>query len=251
MNDIFKKSVGLLQKLGVNKKVEEKKGFLLIKSIFKDPWYNFIVPTVPFKNFDLFEAEKVVADEAKGGFKFSYYIQKEQKAEFDSALTSVGYESDGSDVYMVISREEKFSLDDSNFEPVIKQNFKNYLSLAKESFPGWPNNKEYAIFFYELEQKGAENFVRSVLLKNENKYISFGVVSGSKSDNLAYLHNMGTAKAFRRQGYFTLFTKHLMNLAIDEGITNIYALVESGSGSYFGFKKLGFERYDTYVLYNK
>jgi hypothetical protein len=245
------RNLKLLQHFGYYQTVEDRGNYTYIKSRFDDPWYNFIVPSIEASEFDLLETEKIIAEEYKQGYKFSYYIDDASKTEYEQKLSSVGYRKMGTDVYLYLKQDNKFELDESVFEEVTKDNLKKFLNLVEVCFPDWDNNKEYASYCFELESKEPGDIIKNYMIKENGNYVSFGSILGSQNQSMSYLHNMGTHPKYRRTGLFTKFSKFLINKSVEANIHEVSTIVEAGGGSYFGFKKLGFTRHETYNLYSK
>ena len=64
----------------------------------------------------------------------------------------------------------------------------------------------------------------------------------SEQGNFAYLHNAGTLNEYRKKGYQTTLIKHRVNIALENGIDNIYSIVEQGEQSWSNCIKNGFNQ---------
>jgi hypothetical protein len=250
MEDIFSKSIELLKDV-VYSEINEHKNFLHLKSVFKDAWYNFIVPSVPKKDFSWTDSEKVIEKEKQSGFRVSYYIPEKYLKEYKSPLKNKGLSKLGDDTFMALTMKGKFKRVEGEYVEVNEDNLNKYVSIAESCFPDFSTEREYCNYFYKLKSKNvdADRLVSNLLLKAGNRFVSFASVYASRRMNLAYLHNAGTLEKHRRKGYNASLVKYLCNLAFDKGITNIYSIVEEGGGSYISLSKLGFTPKAKFYLY--
>lgn len=249
-NSIFTKSNQLLKNC-VYIEVKHEPAFIKIKSIFKDAWYNFIIPTVSADKLPWNEVETIISQEKDQGVEMSFYVHDSFAQAYQDKLKSKGYQEFGSDVYMFLSFDKKFDGIQGEFNPVNQANLNEYLKIAKDCFPDWENEADYSKHFYDLSLKSSNKIYKSILLKVNHNYVAFGSIIISPQLNLAYLHNTGTSEPYRHQGYYTQTVKYRCNLALDEGVNQVYALVEQDSGSYQGLKKLGFETKEKFHLFAK
>jgi N-acetylglutamate synthase-like GNAT family acetyltransferase len=251
MEEIFTKSIRLLKDV-IYKEVNRLPSFLHIKSVFLDSWYNLIVPIVDAEDFSFTDSEKLIKDEKQKKVDMSYYIPEKYADEYQPLLEKRKLSKLGDDTYVTLSMKKKFEDVDGEFIEVTDKNFDEYVSMAEECFPDYKTDKMYCEHFYRLksQNKDSDKIILNLLLKVGNKLVSFASIYGSKKQNLAYLHNAGTLKKYRKKGYYTNLLKYRCNLAFDNGIKNIYSIVEEGKGSYIALSKLGFTPITKFYLFS-
>ena len=221
--------------------------------MFEDPWYNFIVPTVNIDKLDWDLSMKIIQSQQESGIKPSYYIKDVLKKSYKSKLDSLGFSEIGNDTYMYLKIKKKFEKVDIQAEKISESEEKAYIKTAKSCFPDFSSEEKYCRYFFKIAKLNKNrDIIASNLRIYEGKEIaSFSSIYGSKKQNIAYLHNDGTAKSFRRRGYHSQLIKIRCNMAFDNGIENIYAILEEGGASYNSYLKLGFKPVVTYHLFSK
>lgn len=239
MNNIFERGLKLFEGI-IYESINRYPTFIHIKSVFRDEWYNFIVPTVEPSQLDWSKVKSIISSEKEKGISMSYYVPDQYYEQYSRYFTSKEIQENiSSDLYICKHVDEEYEpigelilLDDSNID--------QYTSMSEKCFPEWANNVEYADHMYDHQKNNKDQIVYNYLLRHDNKYVGFCGFIGLAGENLAYFHNTGVMHEYRRKGYFNSMIKHLLNKAKSLNITDVYALVEQDSGSYHGLTKLGF-----------
>ena len=248
MSNIFSRGLRLFTEI-IYESVNEYPTFTHIKSVFKDEWYNFIVPKVTPDKLDSAEVKRVVDAEAKRGVLLSYYISDTLLNQYKRFFRDSTHINTSTDYYICNQHKniykpsgELILVDDSTID--------TYVSMSKICFPDWTSNESYARHMYRHQKENRGKIVRNYLLKDNGTFVGFCGFIGTKSENLAYFHNTGVLPDSRRKGYFTAIIQHLINFSLESGITESYALVENNSGSYHGLIKLGYKVEEKYHLFS-
>lgn len=248
MRDIFSKSNELLKEV-IYTKIKKYPTFLQLKSVFPSKWFNLIVPSVSENIFSWKDSEKLINSEKEEGVGISYYIREKKIDSYKDELVKRGYSEFATDVYMFLSMKGKFEVK-GDYSEVKRDSLNKYLSLNEECFPDWEYNRRYGEYFYKLKLKGVKDkFLSNAMFKLDDDFVAFGSVVASKKMNLAYLHNAGTVRKHRKKGYHNNLVKYRCNLAFNNGVREIYSIVEEGKGSYISLSKLGFKPAVTYFLF--
>jgi len=248
--NIFVRSNKLLKDV-IYISVVREKSFIHIKSIFKDSWYNFIIPIVIVDKFDWKEAKGIIKEEKKDNVEMSFYVHDSLVNDYKESIVRKGYKNFGTDVYMCLELDKLFDDISGDFVALNKDDRDEYLEATVKCFPDWENEKDYSEYFYNLMQTSSENIHHTILLKVNNKLASFGSVVISKKLRLAYLHNLGTLGEYRRKRYAENITKYLCNLAWKNSVEKVYGLLEKDESSYCLFKKQGFRPEEIFYLFVK
>jgi len=249
-DSVFIRSNNLLEGI-IYTRVAKEKSFVHIKSKFKDPWYNFIVPIVSAGEFIWNDSEEIIKREKEKGVGMSFYVHNSLLEDFGKFLGKKGYKNYGTDVYMHLDMDKPFGDISGKIVSLDRNSYKEYLEATIECFPDWENEREYSEYFYKLSQKPSKNIYQTVLLKIDDKLVSFGSIIISKKLKLAYLHNLGTLEQHRRKGHAEVIIKYLCNVALAEGVREIYGLLEKEEESYFLFEKLNFKAKELFHLFVK
>lgn len=249
MSDIFNRGLDLFTGI-IYRSITSYPTFMHIKSIFRDEWYNFIIPNVSPDNLNWDQALSIINSEKEQGYLLSYYIPDDLFNQYIKYFkVNSKNENIGSDFYIAKHIENKYS-PIGNLVLVDDTTIQKYVDMAKICFPEWETNKQYAMHMYEQQKINKQLVVRNYLLKHDNNFVGFCGMISSQKNNLAYFHNTGVLPKHRRKGYFAAIIQHLVNLSIPLGISDTYAIVENESGSYHGLIKLGFIVKDKYHLFS-
>jgi len=223
--------------------------FTHLKSVFSDPWYNFIVPHTTPRDLNWQEIDQVIEEEKTRGYTLTYYIRENLLSEFKEYFASHGNNQEvGSECYM-FKHTQKETPTLGEFALVTDDTLNQYINIAKSCFPGWDNSDQYSRLVYQYQTTNQPTESANFFLKVNDDLIGVGGVLYSKEANLAYFHNVGILEEYRRQGYFTAITHHSINFALSKGITDSYALMEFEEPSYKGYKKMGYELKDKYHIF--
>ena len=235
---LFSKAKQLLS-FGYFIDIQEHESFSFLKSIFKSPSYNFIVPKKLSNELDLTRVQELLETQETLGYKFSFYIPDDLVNAYKDFLNSFGYSFKYTDVYVSKQLDQKFNLDKSlKYEFVTESNLNEYLSLVDLCFPDYNNNKEYCEFCLTLSRR---NVNANLLLYKNGTLAGSASSMFSKDVGLAYMHNDCVHPNSRRQGLHHELIKKRINDSIDLGIFEFYANVEENSASYNSYLKLGFQ----------
>lgn len=233
----------------------ETDSYRFIKSIFNDPWYNYIIPKVDDpKDFDWKITEKINSNERSHGVGVSYYIEDGILDTFKPKIIDLGYELFGTDVYLYNSTDSyPNEVTYGKIRPIEESHIDSYVNTAKVCFDEWHNEEKYCRFTLNLSKTSDTDKRENItLVTYEDEIItSFGLILIDPARNVGYIHNTGTHEKYRRMGYFTRMIDVLGSIAKQKGLENVYVLVEKDEASYKGLIKLGFKISTTYNLFSK
>jgi len=232
--------------------VKRGKDFWETKSIYKDAWYNFIIPLISAQSFSWKEANAIITKARGRGRDVSLSIEKSILPGYLKELEAQNYKKFGSDVYMHQTLENTFEGTVGELVEVDESNLDEYICMTKECFPEWDNIEEYSRYFYQLTSATDKKFIyKTYLLKVDDSYVSFGSLMLAPKLNLAYLHNAGTVKKHRHKGYYSSMAKLRCNVALQSGLGEIFLLVEEDGGSFQASRGLGFKPKITSYIFTK
>jgi GNAT superfamily N-acetyltransferase len=251
--DIFNQSKELLRDAFYTD-IYKAPTFTYLKSVFSEKNYNLLEPIVPPEKVDWYNVYKILDEEKRNGVEVSYYVRHDLYAVFKPFLTKKGYSPTWDDIYVrkLLSPNTPFPL--GTFEDVTVDTLQDFIRLAGECFPDYPNNKEYCqmcMAISQQHQSGDDKTNLNVLLKQNGEEVSFGSVLFSRKKKLAYIHNVGTVEKYRRKGLFSSLIHYLEHKAAEAGVEVIYANVENDGSSYHGFQKLGYQVNCQYHLFSQ
>lgn len=251
LSNLYKRNLSLFDKI-LNSSVYPCETFLHVKSYYKDIWYNFIVPTVGVNTFNFDEAQKIIEHENEDGVSVSYYVNHELYTQFKSALVALGKEEVVAEMYMYLNVNQPLQVENANkIKELSQENLQDYLNKSQLCFPEWENNRDYSLQFFEYSQKQpfTNKTVKNFVLVEQNEVVSFGSIIVDTEARLAYLHNSGTSPNHRKKGYHTELIKHRINIALEHGVNEVYAIVEENSKSQVNMQRLGFEAGDKFYIF--
>jgi RimJ/RimL family protein N-acetyltransferase len=227
--------------------------FLHLRGIYKDEWYNFIVPSVTVDQLDFSATERLIKKEAENGYKVSYYIPVELNESYENKLKEFGYDFLAAEQYIRKEMKEKYLLSELDIEQVNEATLESYLEASVTCFHDWPSNKEYSEKFFEIMNNNPydDKEFNTYVGNKDGKVVSYGSIIIDHNAKLGYLHNSGTLKEYRRQGFHSEIVKRRCNWAFDKGIKEIYAIVEEDSASFKSLSKLGFGIDSSFFIYSK
>jgi hypothetical protein len=230
--------------------VAEHETFTHVRSVFKDKWYNFIVPKVLPGMLDWQSVLELTHAEEKGGYALSYYVPERFRSAYKEYFFKRGKENESGSDFQV--RAQNIRIDETPGELILVDNkiLGNLLKMVEICFPDWDNNQEYTKYFYELQDKASHVVINNYLYRLNGNDVGFCGYVGSLQENLAYIHNTGVLPQYRRQGHFSNMIHHLMNKALESKIEYSFALVDKDGASYLALKKLGFVTKNKYYLFN-
>lgn len=220
------------------------------KSIFKDGWYNFIIPNVSPSELNWGSIKEVLSSEKEEGYSLSYAISEDKIEEYREAFKIANHPEFGSEFHLFKTIGEVEDNFQGEFEELSEENLEVLQEMGKKCFPEWPNIEEYNRYFLKLSKDQGSNKFKNLLYKVGGEYVGFACVIISKEDNLAYFHNAGILEEHRRKGYFTDMVNYRMKLCKEAGVTDCYSIVEKDGASYNGLKKLGFEEAVKFYLFD-
>jgi hypothetical protein len=224
--------------------------FSHLKSIFKDGWYNQIIPSVLSNELDWRSVKEILSTEQKEGYSLSYCIPEDYLKDYQEAFAINGHKPFGSECYIhksVSQIEDNFM---GQFEEVNQGNLETFIEIAKSCFPDWTNNEEYSRLFYNLSQEDQSKVIyRNLLYKVGDQYVVICYLIISEELNLGYIHNTGVLEVHRRRGYFTDMVNYSCKLSLESGASDCYAIVENDGASFMGLSKLGFTPKHNFYLF--
>lgn len=253
-NSLFSKSNKLLVgSIYSELKDNLDKSLLYISSPFKDQWYNFMVPLVESNHFDWKYAETTIEKESLKGRKISYYVHSSLKDSYEKELKKRGYSDGGDEIYIYKKISGQMDGCGGSLVPVNNAMLEKYVEMSCICFPDWDNNEEYSRMCYDFDSSVKSREFPAFVLQVDGECVASGalLLSTSQDLSLGYIHNTGTLPEHRRKGYFSCMIKEMCNYLRQKGINEVYAIVEEDSGSYHGFKKLGFDVKEKFYLYVK
>lgn len=248
MDNFFERSNHLLTG-SLYRSTKSYGSFTHIKSMFSDPWYNFIVPHVAPSDLDWVAVQNVLDKEARAGYALLYYIKDIFVEEYRTYFSQNGQQENvGSEVYIAKKNQERIPVEGQLIE-IDDNNLQLNLDMGSICFPEWKDNAQYVRYVYNLQKKSSDRIVKNYLYMINHESVGFAGIIASREQNLAYIHNTGVMPEQRRKGHFTNIVHHLMNFAHSQGISDIYALVEEDGGSYNALTKMNFITQEKYYLF--
>lgn len=254
MKTIIHKHVSLLEGLLFDR-VEFDQDYIIAQSfIQQDKDWNQIIPLVRHNEIDTTELQEFIEAREAEGWSFSYYLADELKDSYNGLLESGKYSYYVTDTYLTSELTDRFPVTlkpGETFSELVAEDLEQYITLNIVAFSTWSNAEEYSRKLYERGREVQGKQLRTFVIKNGAEIICFGSVVYSVKDRIAYMHNSATNEKFKRQGYFTALKKSMLNFLLDEGITQVYVIVEEGGASHQGFARLGFEASEQYHIFSK
>lgn len=230
-------------------RILEHETFTHAHSVFPDMWYNFIVPKVVPAELDWKEVNEVVEAEKRNGYSLSYYVSEELQPAYKQYFLEQGQANESESDFAVFATNQVVDQVPGCLELVTQDTVAEYVRMDMLCFPGWDNSENYCRHFFELQEQEEAANIRNYLYRVNDQIVGFGAIVLSPTLNLAYIHNTGILPEHRRQGHFSNLIRHLMNIAIQKGIAESFALVDDGGASHLGLQKLGFEaRHKNYLF---
>lgn len=250
--NIFEDSINLLKGAAfTNIKVTESYLFLESPAILSE----YIVPLTFLNQFNSQEAHDLFLNEQDQGKNISYYLRSTLLDDYKDYFNKLRITEDYVDSYMLklLENKEQIENNDTILEEVNDSNFEEYKLNALEIFNTWSNEEDYVSYFNQLSKSssnGEEKFYKDYVLTLNKSIVSIGSVIFDIDMNLAYVHNAGTVTDYRRNGYFYILNKCIINKALEYGINRIYSITEKDSDSFNAYTKLGFKEVDHYYSFS-
>ncbi len=251
--DIFNQGKELLQDVFYTD-IRHFKNFTYMRSTFTEKWYNLIVPSVPPQNLDLYMVYKILDEETRNGYAVSLYIPHHMYGAYKPFLQQKQFVEAVDDIYVRYLLNGGEGHVEGDFREVDSSLLVPFIQAGEECFPEWPNQADYSRFCLKLHTDLVNNEDKqnyNILLFERGEVVAFASLLLSRRLRLGYIHNVGTVPARRRKGYFEKVVRHLLHLALEEGISVVYANVENHGASFHGFHKLGFQENCRYHLFSK
>lgn len=230
--------------------------FTYLRSVFTDDCYNLIEPLVPFADVEWNAIKHLIRQEHDQQMAVSFYLSETLLSSYQSILKDEGYQQTAFEAYLTKQPQARATMagEGARFVEVTDQNAGIYLQLVEECFPEYSNNKEYTDFYRHVSNlhnpTDSHIFNYNIMLYKQELPVSFGSLILSTKLQLGYLHNMGTAPAYRHQGLFTAVTSFLESKAVSHGVDTIYVNAEVNGASYRGFLKHGYAEDCRYHLFS-
>lgn len=250
MSDFFDRALKLFDGI-LYKDVIKTKSYVYLSSYFKTKYWNLVIPTVSSDQFNFEEFDELVSSEKLKDREVSLYIPENLNSDYSSFVTKQGYSLLTTDSYLYCRLEKKFDVSDENYDLLSQSNIQDQLYLAEVCIPDMDNKEYTELFEYNHKPNIKDKFFYNVLRYKDAKAVAFGFLVVDKQDNLAYLHNAATHPDYRKKGFFKEMVKYRCNLALDNQVDEIFAIVESGGVSNATLTKLGFEEKEKYYIYSK
>lgn len=218
------------------------------------PYYNFATPkTKKPEEFNHKEVERIL--KSKGHKPSVFLTEKQQDLGFTEHLIKNGYKFDARDTWVLLDKGlYKNKRGKAKITDVIPETFKDFNKVLSKVFSDFDGNEKYLEICLKILKGEAENIFsdfssRLYVIYDDKEPAAGAGLFYSKQGNFAYLHNAGTLKKYRKRGYQTALIKHRVNVALENGIDNIYSIVEQGGQSWSNCIKNGFNQAQVmYVL---
>lgn len=208
---------------------------------------NFVTPEVDEpEEFNLAEVEQVLAE---AGQKFSIYLfEDKQSSGFTEFLVRRGYKLESRDTWLVLDMDLYKKRDiNSEIVKVTSDNFVDYRKLLVGVFGEFPGMEKYLDVYLNSIREGTKSSFSDLVSELYLIYDNGNVASGagvfySKKGNFAYFHSSRTIKDYRGKGYQTDLIHKRVNVALENGISQIYVVADHGSQSWSNWIKNGFRQ---------
>lgn len=250
--DIFSQGKALLQHI-FYPEIRRTPTFTYLKSVFSEKYYNLLEPHVGPGQLDWYSIYKILDEEARNHVEVSFYVRHDLYAVYKPYLLQKHYQPEWEDIYVRKPVVLNSPMPTGDFHEVDKDSLEQYIKLATDCFPDYPNNKEYCQLCLAISQqleKSDDKKNYNVLLYKNGEAVCFGSLLLSRKQKLGFIHNIGTAASARRQGLFSTLVHYFEHLAAENGVELVYANVENHGNSYHGFLKLGFQVNCHYHLFS-
>lgn len=230
--------------------------FTYLRSVFTDDCYNLIEPRVPFADVEWNAIKHLIRQEHAQQMAVSFYLSEKMLPSYRSILKDEGYQETAFEAYLTKQPQDGAAVagEGIRFVEVTDENAASYLKLVQECFPEYGNNKEYTDFYRHVSNlhnpSDSHIFNYNIMLYKQQQPVSFGSLILSTKLQLGYLHNMGTAPAYRHQGRFTAVTSFLEAKAVSHRVDTLYVNAEVKGASYRGFLKHGYTEDCRYHLFS-
>ncbi len=216
-------------------------------------YFNFAVPTV-IEPSDL-NLPEIKNHLYKHGRKLAFYLSdNHQKSHFTEFLIRNGLYYQGVDTWMLLNKTKYSETPNSaEISLVTPETFNDFRSVLSEVFFDFHGNDSYLeMCLKSITSSPMSPFVdlksELFLIYNSRKPAAGAGLFYSKQADIAYLHNDGSLKEFRGKGYQSSLIKYRVNIALRNGISNIYSSVELGSKSWSNYIKSGFDQFPTSII---
>jgi hypothetical protein len=230
--------------------ITEYQTFVHARSIFKDKWYNFIVPSVASETLDWKMVEQIIQNEQKNGFELSYYVSQPLVENFQKYFAGIGKNNESESDFYLYAKNKHYDDVQGKFVLIDETTFKEFVSIVTVCFPEWDNNQGYSEYFFNLQNQQAGHIIQNYIYQVNGENVGCCGYLASRAHNLSYLHNTCVLPPFRRRGYFSNMIKFLSNHSVENNIENSFALVDDNGASFKALQKLGFATKHKYYLFD-
>ena len=211
-------------------------------------WYNYVIPHL--NDLSIEQVNNIKKILANGDVAF--YVNEHLCSSYGHILSD--FKLIGTDSYLTLTKKslvKPLKIYD-NFEVSTKYNLDEVVNLLTECFDEWEGERKYCELFENAKTNGLEDRLFETFVIYDNKtsrIVASAAIVIDKSLGLAYLHNAGVHKDYRRMGLHTELINTRINYGVRNGIYKFLAITEENSASYNSFIKQGFEFYDKFYFY--
>jgi len=247
----YEKTLNLFNVI-INKKVTKYKTFWHVESLFKDGWYNYILPTADAETFDFSHAEEIRSAAIYSGRNISYYINERLIKDYEWFLRRQEYKCLGTEHYQIKRLKLPFKLKPGETYQVLDGKYlEKYLLAAQNTYPDWEECTRYCKYFYDLQTISSfknKSFVTFISLKGDN-VVGFGSIIIDKKERIGYLHLTGSTNIERRQKIISDMIKIRCNYGLKNDINEYYCISTGEGVLYDVLHKLGFYTRDIFHIW--
>lgn len=227
--------------------IKETKSAKIYLSDINGTYSNFAIPqSNNLDQFNLAEAENILIE---AGQKPSIYLfEDKQHSGFTEFLVRQGYKLESRDTWLILDmdlyKERKIA---SEIIKVTPDNFVDYRRLLVGVFGEFSGMEKYLEVYLRSIKEGTKSSLSDLVSELFLVYDNGNVASGagmfySKQGNFAYFHSSRTIKDYRGRGYQTDLIHKRVQVALENGISQIYVVADHGSQSWSNWIKNGFRQ---------
>ncbi len=235
--------------------VSEYPGFIyVLSSVRNDPWQSYLAISDP-KSLDTDMLLELFNLEKKQGVNLGIYIDSKLSSDFAKPFKSKGLKKISEDNYIarvLTKKTKKFKIDiPDGYEISDDYNIDEVIDVLTKAYNGWDGEKIYAQTFEVAKKRMYDNyFFKTLIAKFNGKVVGAVSIAADLDTGFAYFHNGGVLKEHRRKGVFSALNKERINVCIDNGLKNVFGIVENNGPSHKAWTKLGLKSVEKYTIYN-
>ncbi len=219
-----------------------------------DAWYNFALPKVSKPaDLDLNEIKKALSPINPA--TTIYLWEKHRKAGFSNPLKRNGYESMGTDTWMILKNKVRKDLEtDVPVEHVGLSKFSDYEKITNKVFKEEDNYDDQPYNEVCRQALAGEKKSKTPSFSAEffMVYKDSRPVAGAGlflTKEVGYFHNTATLKSHRKKGYHTSLIKARIKFCLERKIPLLYSIVEYKSKSFRNLERFGFRSWQVCELF--